>query len=84
MKSSLPHQLFISSKCSCCSKVMAYLKAKNINISITNVDKEVYTLPFSIIMFPALVIGNQLVSYGFEDIVAKLTAINYTLDKQKA
>ena len=72
MKSKLPYQLFISSKCSCCEKVLTYLKTKNITLTITNVDIDEYVLPFSVLMFPALVLGNQLISYGFEDIVAKL------------
>lgn len=72
MKTNLPYQLFISSKCSCCEKVLAYLKTKDITLTITNVDKDEYVLPFSMFMFPALVLGNQLISYGFDDIVAKL------------
>jgi glutaredoxin len=72
MKSNLPYQLFISSKCSCCEEVLSYLKTKNITLTITNVDKDKYVLPFSVLLFPALVLGNKLIGYGFEDIVAKL------------
>jgi glutaredoxin len=72
MKSNLPYQLFTSSKCSCCEEVISYLKTKKITLTITNVDKDKYVLPFSLLLFPALVLGNKLIGYGFKDIVAKL------------
>ena len=82
-KSPPHHRLFISSECSCCAKMLDYLKTKKIHISITNVDEEYHPLPFSIMVFPALVLGDQLICYGFEDIIKKLKA-NYTPDKHRA
>ena len=74
MTSTNPYQLFISSKCSCCEEILSYLKSENLSIPVTYVDEEEYTLPFSIMMFPALVLGNKLMSYGCEDIITKLKA----------
>jgi hypothetical protein len=74
MKVAKPYKLFISSKCSCCSDVLAFVKSKNLSISITNVDEEEYNLPFSIMMFPALVLGDKLMSYGCDDIISRLKA----------
>ncbi len=68
------YQLFVSSKCNCSDKIMSYIKTEKIDIEITNVDEEEYNLPFSIMMFPALVLGNKLISYGCEDIISKLNA----------
>ena len=72
MTTKQPYQLFISSKCSCCDAILALLKDENITLPIINVDKEEYTLPFSIVMFPALTLGENLLSYGCDDIIAQL------------
>ena len=66
------YQLFVSSGCSDCDKILAFIKAKNINISTTNTDNDEYQLPFSLVIFPALLLNGKLVSYGYEDIVSKL------------
>jgi hypothetical protein len=68
-----PYQLFVSSDCGDCDKILAFIKAKEINITTTIADKEEYQLPFSLMIFPALILNNKLVSYGYEDIATKLT-----------
>ena len=66
------YQLFVSNRCSCCDKILNYLKSENITIKTTNIDEEKYSMPFSLTILPALVKGNQLVSYGCEDIISNL------------
>ena len=83
MPKSNSYQLFITSKCSCCEDVLAFVKSEKLTISITNVDEEEYNLPFSVMMFPALVLGNKLMSYGCEDIISKLKPVSYMLGKRK-
>ncbi|MGB0887226.1 MAG: hypothetical protein ACPGSL_03810 [Vicingaceae bacterium] len=54
---------------------MHYIKSEKINVQATNVDEEEYSLPFAIMMFPALVAGNKLIGYGNNDIIAKLKQV---------
>lgn len=67
-----PYQIYISSKCSCCNKLMNFINTKKIKITATNVDEEDYSLPFTIMMFPALVKKNKIISYGYDDIITKI------------
>jgi len=72
----MPHtksyQLFVSNRCTCCDKILSYLKDEKIIIPTTNVDIEEYNLPFSLTIFPALVKEKQLISYGCDDIINHL------------
>ncbi len=72
MTQSSPYQLFISGKCSCCDDVLAFLKREKIDIPVVNVDEDDYNLPFSIMIFPALVSKSKLLGYGCDDIISKL------------
>ncbi|PCJ27834.1 MAG: hypothetical protein COA97_02545 [Flavobacteriales bacterium] len=72
MSNTSKYQLFVSNKCSCCDKIVDYLKRKKISISTINIDKEDYTLPFSLMIFPALVKEKKVVSYGCDDIIIRL------------
>ncbi len=67
------YQLFVSSGCSDCDKILAFIKSNQINILTTNTDMDEYQLPFSLMIFPALVLNNKLISYGYEDIATQLT-----------
>ena len=66
------YHLFVSNKCSCCNKILEYLKAEKITIKTTNVDEEDYNLPFSLMIVPALLKEKKLVSYGCDDIISSL------------
>ena len=66
------YQLFIRSKCSCCNEILKYVKSEKNDILVTNVDEQEYNLPFSLVIFPALILNEKLVSYGCEDIIERL------------
>ena len=48
------------------------LKESNINVSTVNVDYDNYILPFKLMIIPALVKENELISYGYNDILKHL------------
>ncbi len=66
------YQLFISNKCTCCDKILMYLKREKITVKTINIDEEDYNLPFSLIIIPALVQEKRLVGYGADDIMSFL------------
>ena len=68
------YQLYISSTCASCDNVLHKLKEHNLNVSTVNIDTENYRLPFKIMVIPALVKDNKLISYGCKDIINNLTA----------
>ena len=72
MSTKAKYQLFISTKCSCCNKIIAYLENKKIIIPITNIDTEEYDLPFKLMILPALVKEKKLLGYGCDDIIYHL------------
>jgi len=72
MESLSSYHLFVSNKCTCCDKILNYLKTEKISIETTNIDEEEYHLPFSLIILPALVKEKKLIGYGCDDIIANL------------
>lgn len=72
MPNKAPYQLFISNRCNCCDKVVSYLKTHQIPIETVNIDEQKYSLPFSLVILPALIKENKLVGYGYDDIISKL------------
>ena len=69
------YQLFVSAKCNSCKELLNNLKTRNINIATINIDEDDYSLPFSLMIFPALVLDNKLMSYGCKDIITQLKSI---------
>ena len=69
------YQLFVSAKCDSCNELLNNLKTRNINIATINIDEDDYSLPFSLMIFPALVLDNKLMSYGCNDIITQLKSI---------
>jgi len=66
------YQLYISSNCHSCKKVLYQLKENEIKISVVNIDTDNYQLPFKIMVIPALVKEKRLIGYGYKDILQKL------------
>lgn len=66
------YHLFVSNTCSCCDKILNYLKEEKISIKTTNVDEEDYQLPFSLMILPALVKETKLIGYGCDDIISSI------------
>jgi arsenate reductase-like glutaredoxin family protein len=66
------YHLFVSNKCSCCDKILDYLKNEDISIKTTNIDEEEYHLPFSLMILPALMKETKLIGYGYEDIISSI------------
>jgi len=56
--------LFVGNNCCSCNKIAQFIKEKNINISSINIDEEDYSLPFSLMIIPALVLNKKLLAYG--------------------
>lgn len=69
------YQLFITTHCDSCNKVIAHLKNENISVITVNTDEENYNLPYPLMMFPALVKEKKLIGYGFNDIINHLKKI---------
>lgn len=67
------YQLYISSTCKSCDNVLHKLEEHKIDVSTINVDTEKYQLPFKIMIIPALVKDEKLISYGCDDILASLS-----------
>ena len=72
MTFSSKYQLFISDKCCCCDTIIDHLKKENISIETINITTEDYELPFSLLIFPALVKEKKLICYGTDDIIKYL------------
>ena len=66
------YQLYISSNCHSCKKVLYRLKQNETQISVINIDTDNYQLPFKIMVIPALVKEKRLIGYGYKDILQKL------------
>ncbi|MDF1672508.1 MAG: hypothetical protein P1U41_03330 [Vicingaceae bacterium] len=66
------YRLFISDGCDSCNHTLLKLKENNLNVSTVNIDTEQYQLPFKLMVIPALVKGEKLISYGCNDILASL------------
>jgi hypothetical protein len=75
MQNPSKYQLFIRTNCSCCDKVINGLEIEKIAIPTTNVDLEDYKLPFNLMILPALVKDEKLISYGCEDIISYLKTV---------
>ena len=67
------YQLYISSACPSCDNVLRKLQEHKIDISTVNIDTESNQLPFKLMVIPALVKENKLISYGCNDIIASLS-----------
>lgn len=67
------YQLYISSSCKSCDTVLNKLKEQKIDVSTVTIDTENYQLPFKIMVIPALVKNEKLISYGCNDILASLS-----------
>ena len=72
MVDSSKYQLLVSSKCSCCDKILTLLKKEDISVPIINVDEKETDLPFSITILPALLKEKKLIGYGCDDIINQL------------
>ena len=66
------YQLFVRTKCSCCDKILNHLDSKKIAIPTINIDNENYSLPFKLMILPALVKEKKLIGYGCDDIITYL------------
>ncbi len=66
------YRLYVSNNCGGCRKVLMLLNQENISVKTINVDHENYTLPFPLLVFPALIKNEKLVGYGAKDIIAHL------------
>ncbi len=80
MKKLSSYQLFISSACNCCDKVIHQLKHDKLDITTVNIDKDTYQLPFSVMMLPALIKEEKLIAYGANDILKHLKELNCKQD----
>lgn len=67
------YQLYISNNCGGCKKVLSQLSIEGIEIKTINIDSENYTLPFPLLVFPALIKNHKIIGYGAKDILAHLT-----------
>lgn len=74
MSKTSEYQLYVSTKCSCCDKILALLESEQIVIPTINIDNEEYRLPFKLMILPALVTQKKLVGYGCDDIIKHLKA----------
>ena len=72
MEENNKYKLFVSNQCQSCNNVVSRLKENNIKISTVNIDYDNYTLPFKLMVIPALVKENKLISYGCNDILHHL------------
>ena len=69
------YQLLIRNKCTCCEDILKHVQSEKSNIPVINIDEQEHNLPFSIAIFPALILDKKLVSYGCEDIIARLKQV---------
>lgn len=60
------YQLFVSNHCTSCSKIQAFLNENNISFFATNIDEDEFSLPFSLMIIPALIKDNKLIAYGVD------------------
>lgn len=72
MNSLSKYRLFISDSCDSCNHTLLKLKENNLNVSTVNIETEKYQLPFKLMVIPALVKDEKLISYGCDDILASL------------
>lgn len=63
------YQLYISTNCHSCNKVLLKLRENKMAVSIINIDTDNYHLPFKIMVIPALVKEKKLMGYGCNDIL---------------
>ena len=66
------YQLYISNNCGGCNKVVSLLKREKITVPTINVDDENYSSSFPLLIFPALVKNDKVISYGAKDIINHL------------
>lgn len=66
------YQLIINNSCGACIKILTELKKEEITIQTVNIDIENYALPHPLLIFPALLKDDKLISYGAKDIIAHL------------
>lgn len=58
------YTLFVGNNCCSCNKITQYISKNNIDIPAVNIDDEDYSLPFSLMIIPALVLDKKLIAYG--------------------
>jgi glutaredoxin len=68
------YRIYIRNNCLSCNRIAHFIKEKNINIRLINIDLATdYQLPVNVMIFPALLLGNNIIAYG-DDIIQKLSA----------
>lgn len=72
MNSLSKYRLFISDHCDSCNHTLLKLKENDLKVSTVNIDTEQYQLPFKLMVIPALVKDEKLISYGCNDIITSL------------
>ena len=63
--------LYVGNNCSSCNKIENFITEHNIPIKVVNIDEEEVSLPFSLMIVPALVKDDKLIGYG-PDILKRL------------
>ena len=58
--------LFVGNNCCSCNKITQYINENNIDILAVNVDEDDYSLPFSLMIIPALILDHKLIAYGLD------------------
>ncbi len=69
------YTLYVDNNCSSCKRIQQYISENNITINTVNIHEEINKLPFTIMIFPALVKENKLLAYG-PDITPILERLN--------
>jgi len=64
-------EVYVSSECTGCQEVLAYINLHNIPIEVVNIDQPKKEPSVELMIFPALMSGGRLMAYG-EDIIEML------------
>ena len=65
------YTVYIGNNCCCCNNIIQFISNNNLDVSSINIDNEAYTLPFSLMVIPALIQNKKLIAYG-PDIITHL------------
>jgi len=60
------YTLYVSNDCSQCENVLDYIKRKNIDCLVINIDDEGDSTPEPVFIYPVLFLNDDLLAYGLD------------------
>jgi glutaredoxin len=60
------YTLYVSNDCSQCDNVLDYIKRKNIECLVVNIDDEGDSPPEPVFIYPVLFLNDELLAYGLD------------------